>query len=418
MVEGGAKESGATIRGDRLWRSLMALAEVGAIANGGVCRLALSDEDRQGRDLFVRWCREAGCSITIDAVGNVFARRRGRSDSLPPIVTGSHLDTQPNGGRFDGAYGVMAGLEVVRALNDAGAQTEAPIEVVAWTNEEGTRFAPSMMGSMAFAGLLPIGAVLDSRDAQGRAFGDELERIGYRGEGLGERRFGAYFEAHIEQGPVLEETGHVIGVVTGGQGQRWYDLVLTGQAAHAGSTPMDRRRDALLGAAHVIEAVNRIGTGHPPGGVATVGHLSVSPDSRNVIPGEVSMSIEIRHPDDRRLLKMDAAIRDAVAAVAGQGRLQARLDMVLDQPATPFDDACIGAVREAARAEGLRYLDMISGAAHDAIAIARVAPTAMIFVPCAGGISHNEAESASPQDLADGCRVLLRAMLARAGVRS
>ncbi|MEB2353026.1 MAG: Zn-dependent hydrolase [Burkholderiaceae bacterium] len=414
-MEGGAKERGATIRGDRLWRSLMELAEVGAIANGGVCRLALSDEDRQGRDLFVRWCREAGCSVAIDAVGNVFARRRGRSDSLPPIVTGSHLDTQPNGGRFDGAYGVMAGLEVVRALNDAGIRTEAPIEVVAWTNEEGTRFAPSMMGSMAFAGLLPIGTVLGSRDAQGCVFGDELERIGYRGEGLGERRFGAYFEAHIEQGPVLEETGHAIGVVTGGQGQRWYDVVLTGQAAHAGSTPMDRRRDALLGAAQVIEAVNRIGTGYPPGGVATVGHLSVSPGSRNVIPGEVSMSIEIRHPDDRKLLGMDAAIREAVAAVAGRVPLQARLDMVLDQPATPFDDACIGAVREAARAESLRYLEMISGAAHDAIAIARVAPAAMIFVPCAGGISHNEAESAAPQDLADGCRVLLRAMLACAG---
>jgi len=403
------------IDGERLWRSLMALAEVGAIAGGGVRRLALTDEDRRGRDLFVRWCREAGCTVRFDAVGNLFARRAGRDASLPPVVTGSHLDTQPNGGRFDGAYGVMAGLEVVRALNDARIETGASVEVVAWTNEEGTRFAPSMMGSMAFAGLLPLESVLGSRDAQGLAFGDELARIGYRGEGLGERPVGAYFEAHIEQGPILEETGHTIGVVTGGQGQCWYDLVLTGQAAHAGSTPMDRRRDALLGAARVVEAVNRIGTAFPPGGVATVGHLSVSPDSRNVIPGRVSMSIEIRHPDDTRRAAMDAAVREAVADAASRGRLEATLQKVLDQPATPFDAGCVAAVREAARTEGLAYLEMVSGAAHDAIAIARIAPTAMVFVPCAGGISHNEAESASPDDLAAGCRVLARAMLARAG---
>jgi len=403
------------VDGERLWRSLMDLAEVGAIAGGGVRRLALSDEDRRGRDLFARWAREGGCSVRIDAVGNLFARRPGRDPSRPPVVIGSHLDTQPNGGRFDGAYGVMAGLEIVRALNDAELETDAPIEVVAWTNEEGTRFAPSMMGSMAYAGLLPLDAVLGSRDAQGLSFGDELERIGYRGAGLGGDPIGAYFEAHIEQGPVLEETGHTIGVVTGGQGQRWYDLVLTGQAAHAGSTPMDRRRDALLGAARVIQAVNRIGSAYPPGGVATVGHLAVSPDSRNVIPGGVSMSIEIRHPDDARRERMDAAVREAVADAAARGRLHARLDVVLDQPATPFDAHCVAAVREAARVERLTHLDMVSGAAHDAIAIARVAPTAMVFVPCAGGISHNEAESASPQDLAAGCRVLMHAVLARAG---
>jgi N-carbamoyl-L-amino-acid hydrolase len=393
----------------------MALARIGAIPGGGVRRLALTDEDRRGRDLFARWCREAGCAVRFDAVGNLFARRAGRDASRPPVLTGSHLDTQPNGGRFDGAYGVMAGLEVVRALNDAGIETEAPIELVAWTNEEGTRFAPSMMGSMAFAGLLPLEAVLGSRDVQGLAFGDELARIGYRGEGLGGQPVGAYFEAHIEQGPVLEETGHTIGVVTGGQGQCWYDLVLDGQAAHAGSTPMARRRDALLGAARVIEAVNRIGTAFPPGGVATVGHLVASPNSRNVIPGRVSMSIEIRHPDDARRARMDAAVREAVAAAAAGGGLEATLEKVLDQPATPFDPACVAAVREAACAERLAHLDMVSGAAHDAIAIARIAPTAMIFVPCAGGISHNEAESASSQDLAAGCRVLARAMRAHAG---
>lgn len=401
-----------TIDRDRLWLSLMQLAEVGAIERGGVCRLALSDDDKRGRDLFGRWCEAAGLRMRVDAVGNIFARRRGRDDALPPVITGSHLDTQPNGGRFDGAYGVMAGLEVVRALNDARIETYRPLEVVVWSNEEGTRFAPSMMGSMAFSGLLALEQALATRDAQGHSFGAELERIGYRGQGLGGRRICAYFEAHIEQGPVLEERGQTIGVVTGGQGQCWYDLVLSGQAAHAGSTPMARRRDALVGAADVILAVQRIGTTF--GGCATVGQLGVQPNSRNVIPGEVAFSIEIRHPDDSTRAEMHRALRRAIDEAAQRSGLEARLFQVLDQPATPFDPRCITAVRDAAAHEGLPHIDMISGAAHDAVAIARVAPTAMIFVPCAGGISHNEAESATPDDLAAGCRVLLRAMLASA----
>ena len=397
----------------RLWNSLSTLAEIGATGRGGVCRLALTDSDKEARDLFVRWCREAGCTVAVDAVGNIFARRRGRDATLPAVLTGSHLDTQPNGGRFDGAYGVMAGLEIVRALNDAGLDTEAPIEVVAWTNEEGTRFAPSMMGSMAHAGLLDLEQVYRSTDEEGCSFGTALDRIGYRGEGLGERSIAAYFEAHIEQGPILEEAGKTIGVVTGGQGQCWYDVTFTGQDAHAGTTPMGRRRDALVGAADLIQAVRRIGSGFPPGGCATVGKLLVSPNSRNVIPREVMLTVEVRHPDDARRREMDEAVRGAIRQVAAQHRLQAHVALLLDQAATPFDAQCVAAVRRAAAATGCTHMDIVSGAAHDAIAMARVVPTAMVFVPCAGGISHNESESATPPDLAAGCQVLLQAMLER-----
>lgn len=401
------------IDGERLWRSLMALAEIGATEGGGVRRLALTDEDKRGRDLFSRWCSEARLELSVDAVGNLFARRRGRDARRAPVLTGSHLDTQPNGGRFDGAYGVLAALEVVRALNDAGVETDAPLEVAVWTNEEGTRFAPSMMGSMAFAGMLPLDAVLATADARGSNVGAELERIGYRGEGLGGRAIDAYFEAHIEQGPVLEERRCMIGVVTGGQGQRWYDARLRGQAAHAGTTPMERRRDALVGAAELLLAVQRIGLRF--GGYATVGRLDVQPNSRNVIPGEVALSIDIRHPADATRLDMDQALHHAVDEVANRFALEAQLVPLLDQPSTPFDPRCIEVVRDAAACEGLSRMDIVSGAAHDAIAMAHMAPTAMVFVPCAGGISHNEAESATPADLAAGCQVLLNAVLARAG---
>ena len=402
------------IDGARLWACLMALAEIGATAGGGVRRLALDDDDRRARDRFVRWCRDAGCAVRIDAVGNIFARRPGRDASRPVVMTGSHLDTQPNGGRFDGAYGVMAGLEVLRTLNDAGIETAAPLELVVWCNEEGTRFAPAMMGSMAYAGLLDAAQVLASRDGAGQRYGDELARIGYAGEGLGGDRIAAYFEAHIEQGPVLEACGATIGAVTGGQGQRWYDLRLSGSAAHAGSTPMAGRHDALLGAARIIEAARRIATAHGEGR-ATVGELHVAPNSRNVVPGEVRMTLDIRHPDDTLRDAMDAQLQAAVREAAAAEGLDFRLDPVLLQPATPFDAGCIERVRDAARREGLAQLDIVSGAAHDAVAIARIAPVGMIFVPCAGGISHNEAESATPEDLAAGCQVLLRALLGACG---
>lgn len=398
------------IDAQRLWDTLMTLAAIGATPGGGVCRLALSDDDRRARDQLVRWCEQAGCRIETDAVGNLFARRAGHDPRAAVVMSGSHLDTQPNGGRFDGAYGVIAALEVLRALDDAAVQTARPFELVVWSNEEGTRFAPAMMGSMAFAGLLGVDEVLARTDADGLRYGDELARIGCRGSGLANRRIAAYFEAHIEQGPVLERERCTIGVVTGGQGQRWYDLRLTGQAAHAGSTPMAGRRDALVGAARLVDALRRIAEAQP-GGVATVGELHVAPNSRNVIPGEVRMTLELRHPDDRLRDAMDAQLQRAVHETTAAEGLQAELKTVLVQPATAFDPTLVARVRAAAQAEGLTHRDIVSGAAHDAIAIARVAPAAMIFVPCAGGISHNEAESATPEDLAAGAQVLLRAVL-------
>ena len=402
------------IDAQRLWDTLMTLAAIGATPGGGVCRLALSDDDRRARDQLVRWCEQAGCRIETDAVGNLFARRAGHDPRAAVVMSGSHLDTQPNGGRCDGAYGVIAALEVLRALDDAAVQTARPFELVVWSNEEGTRFAPAMMGSMAFAGLLGVDEVLARTDADGLRYGDELARIGCRGSGLANRRIAAYFEAHIEQGPVLERERCTIGVVTGGQGQRWYDLRLTGQAAHAGSTPMAGRRDALVGAARLVDALRRIAEAQP-GGVATVGELHVAPNSRNVIPGEVRMTLELRHPDDRLRDAMDAQLQRAVREIAAAEGLQADLKTVLVQPATAFDPTLVARVRAAAQAESLTHRDIVSGAAHDAIAIARVAPAAMIFVPCAGGISHNEAESATPEDLAAGAQVLLRAVLGSCG---
>jgi len=406
-----------TVNGERLWASLMELARIGATAKGGVCRLAASDLDAEARRLFIGWCEEAGCAVTIDGIGNIFARRPGRDPALAPIVTGSHLDTQPTGGKFDGAYGVMAGLEVVRTLNDLGYETEAPIEIVAWTNEEGSRFSPAMVGSGAFTGVFTVAEALATRDnnAPDLTLGAELQRIGFAGPApVGEHSVAAYFEAHIEQGPILEAAGLPIGIVTGAQGQRWYEITVTGQEAHAGPTPMPRRRDALVGAARMIDAVNRIGYAHAPSACATVGFLQVSPNSRNTIPGRVFLTVDFRHPDDDTLTAMDRELRAACDAAAATQSLEVEVKEFWYFPPTPFDQRMVGAVREAATAQGLPHQDIISGAGHDAVYLARVAPTAMIFVPCVGGISHNEIEDAKPDDLTAGCAVLLNAMLDRA----
>ncbi len=311
------------VNGERLWASLMELARIGATEKGGVCRLAASDLDGAARRLFISWCEAAGCTVSIDRIGNIFARRPGRNPDLPPIVSGSHLDTQPTGGRFDGAYGVMAALEVVRSLNDLGYETEAPIEIVAWTNEEGSRFSPAMVGSGVFAGVFDLEYGLARPDnATGVSLGAELARIGFAGsEPVGGRPVGAYFEAHIEQGPILEAAGLPIGVVTGAQGQRWYEITVTGQEAHAGPTPMPRRRDALVGAARMIDAVNRIGHAHAPYACATVGSLSLSPNSRNTIPGRVFFTVDFRHPDDAVLTAMDGELRAACREAAATQNL-------------------------------------------------------------------------------------------------
>jgi N-carbamoyl-L-amino-acid hydrolase len=405
------------VDGERLWASLMELAQIGATPKGGVCRLAASDLDATARRLFIRWCEEAGCTVAVDQIGNIFARRPGRNPALPPVMTGSHLDTQPTGGKFDGAYGVMAGLEIVRSLNDLGYETEAPVEIVAWTNEEGSRFSPAMVGSGVFARVFTLDEALATRDnnAPDLTLGAELARIGFAGpEPAVGRKVGAYFEAHIEQGPILEAARRPIGVVIGAQGQRWYEITVTGEEAHAGTTPLPRRRDALLGAARMIDAVNRIGQAHAPDARATVGFVRVSPNSRNTIPGHVFFTVDFRHPEDAVLTQMDAELRSACAELAAAARVEAAVEEFWYFPPTPFDPAEVGAVRAAAAAQSYPHQDIISGAGHDAVYMARVAPTAMIFVPCKGGISHNEIEDAEPADLAAGCNVLLNAVLDRA----
>jgi N-carbamoyl-L-amino-acid hydrolase len=404
------------INGDRLWQSLMEMAKIGATEKGGVCRLALTDLDREGRELFIRWCKDAGCTVTVDRMGNIFARRPGKNAALAPVLAGSHLDTQPTGGKFDGVYGVLAGLEVVRTLNDLGYETEAPVEIVVWTNEEGSRFSPPMVGSGVFAGVFDLKYGLERPDnLTGVPMGQELERVGFAGsEPVGGRKVAAYFEAHIEQGPILEDQKKPIGVVTGAQGQRWYEITVTGQEAHAGPTPMPKRRDALVGAARMIDAVNRIGLAHPPYACATVGFAQVSPNSRNTIPGRVFFTVDFRHPEDAVLTAMDRELRAACKEIAEKIGLALEVKEFWYFPPTPFDRTCVATVRQATEALGYPHMDIISGAGHDAVYMARVAPTAMIFVPCVGGISHNEIEDAKPEDLAMGCAVLLNAVLERA----
>lgn len=397
----------------RLWQSLMDLARLGATAKGGVCRLALTDLDRQARDLFVQWCEAAGCTVSIDAVGNIFARRPGRNAKLPPVMTGSHIDTQPTGGKFDGCFGVMAGLEVIRTLNDLGVETEAPLEVVVWTNEEGSRFAPCMMGSGVFANKFTLEETLAKRDAQGVSVGEALNAIGYAGSRVATGHpVGAYFEAHIEQGPILEDQHKTIGVVLGALGQKWFDLTLRGVEAHAGPTPMHLRKDALVGAAAVVEAVNRTTLAHQPHACGTVGCLQAYPGSRNVIPGEVRMTLDFRHLEGEQLDAMIAEVRQVIEATTAKHGLSYELVPTADFPALYFDKGCVEAVRDSARNLGLAHMDIVSGAGHDAIFLAELGPAGMIFVPCEGGISHNEIENAAPGDLAAGCAVLLRAMLA------
>lgn len=403
------------IDGQRLWASLMELAKIGATQKGGVCRLALTDLDRQARDLFRRWCEAAGCTVTVDKMGNMFARRPGRDNSLPPVMTGSHIDSQPTGGKFDGAYGVMAGLEVIRTLNDYNYETQRPVEVAVWTNEEGSRFAPAMVASGVFAGVFDLDYGLSRKDIDGKSMGEELARIGYAGsEPVGGRPAAAFFEAHIEQGPILEAEKKTIGVVAGAQGQRWYEVVLTGQEAHAGPTPMRRRKDALVGAARLVTAVNRVGLENQPYACATVGMMQVSPNSRNTIPGKVFFTIDFRHPNDETLSKMDASIRAEAEKVAREIGLELDFKQIWYSPPVKFAEGCVAAVRSAAEELGFRHMDIISGAGHDACYISRVAPTGMIFVPCENGISHNEVENATKEDLAAGCDVLLRAIVTHA----
>ncbi len=403
------------INSARLWDSLMEMAQIGATDKGGVRRLALTDLDRQSRDLFITWCEQAGCQVSVDEIGNIFAQRQGRNPGRAPVLTGSHLDSQPSGGKFDGAYGVLAGLEIIRTLNDADVHTDAPIEICVWTNEEGSRFAPAMMGSGAFTGVLDLEAIRETTDQQGNTVAAELERIGYRGDvPAGGRSVGAYFEAHIEQGPILEAMQKTIGVVTGGQGIRWYDIRLVGQDAHAGPTPMGSRRDALLAAAQLTVEINAIGMRHQPHGRSTVGTSMVSPNSRNVIPGQVDLGVDIRHPEESALAAMAQGIEATCEEIQANSGVEIEINEIWAYPPQAFNSDCIEAVRRAAESCGYSHQDIVSGAGHDAIYMSSIAPTAMVFIPCEDGISHNEIENITQADAEAGCNVLLHAMLERA----
>jgi N-carbamoyl-L-amino-acid hydrolase len=405
------------IKGDRLWDSLMELARIGATPKGGVKRLALTDLDRQGRDLVTGWARDAGLSVTVDQIGNVFMRREGTNPSLPPIVTGSHIDTQPTGGKFDGNYGVLSGLEVIRTLNDHHIRTEAPIEVAFWTNEEGSRFVPVMMGSGVFCGAFSLETAYAAKDVDGLTVKDELARIGYLGPQVpGDHPIGAYFETHIEQGPVLEDADKVIGVVPAVMGLSWYDCVVTGMEAHAGPTPMGLRRDALQVATTIMQEVVAIANRYPPYGRGTVGMVQVFPNSRNVIPGEVKFSIDLRNVNDELLNTMHEEMLAFIDRTSKESGLSIAIERVSYYPPCPFHPDCVDAVRAATKELGYSTMDVVSGAGHDAIYAARLAPSGMIFVPCKDGISHNEIEDARADHLEAGCNVLLLAMLERAKV--
>ncbi len=401
------------VNGERLWQSLMDLARIGATPKGGVKRITLTDLDRQGRDRFVEWCKAAGMTIRVDAIGNIFARRPGVDNSLPPVMTGSHLDTQPSGGKFDGAYGVLAGLEVVRRLNELGIKTQAPIEVAAWTNEEGSRFVPTMMGSGVYAAIHTAEQMHAQKDVDGVSVGDALKAIGYQGDAK-PVKIGAYFEAHIEQGPVLENANTTIGAVQGALGQRWFDVEITGQDSHAGPTPMELRKDALLAASRLVIETNRVARTYPDNARATVGHLRVSPNSRNVVPGAVSMTLDVRNAKDETLLAMVEDLKRSAKAIEAECRVAIDVKEVLYFAPSHFDPKLIDSVRASAKALGFSCRDIVSGAAHDAVYLNRVAPTAMIFVPCEGGLSHNELENARPDEIAAGASVLINAMVAAA----
>ncbi|WP_369300676.1 Zn-dependent hydrolase [Pseudomonas sp. N2-5-1-1] len=403
------------INGQRLWASLMAMAEIGATARGGSCRLALSAEDQAGRELFSHWCNAAGLTLSVDAIGNLFARRAGTDKDAAPVMMGSHLDTQPEGGRFDGVYGVLAGLEVLRSLDDHGIQTRKPLEIAVWTNEEGARFTPAMLGSAVFTGSLALDQALATTDGAGITVAEALRSTGYNGERPLGGVVDAYFEAHIEQGPILEDNAKSIGVVTGGQSIRWLDVRVEGVAAHAGTTPMPLRKDALYGAANMIQALENLAADFAPEGLTTVGELSISKSSRNTIPGLLTFTVDLRHHRDADIEAMEQQVRARLHAIAEKRGLTVSISAHWISPATPFDADCVACVQSSVDALGYSQQRIVSGAGHDAIHLARYCPTAMIFIPCVGGLSHNEAEDVLPEDVRQGTDVLLNAVLQRAG---
>lgn len=400
------------INSSRLWDSLMEMAQIGATNKGGCNRQALTDMDKQGRDLFVRWCKEIGCQIIIDEIGNIFARRGGKNNELPAVITGSHLDTQPTGGKFDGVYGVLAGLEVLRTLHENDIETEHPIEVVVWTNEEGARFSPACMGSGVWSGNLSIEDIYQKQDKDGKTVGDELKRIGYQGDVAAKpRSIKAAFEAHIEQGPILEKQHKQIGIVTGIQGLRWYELVLHGKPCHAGPTPMEDRVDPVQALLPILQCCYDLAAQNGPWGRATVGDIQVTPGSPNTVPESIKVLIDIRHPKAGVIKAMADEFTTKLAQVCDLMKVQYQLTEAWRMKVTEFDQTCITAVEQSVAVLGYSAMKMVSGAGHDSLYVAEKVPTSMIFVPCEDGLSHNEAENAHIEDLAAGANVLLNAIL-------
>ena len=407
------------VNGERLWNRLMEIGEIGATAGGGCNRQALTDEDKNGRELFIQWCRAAGCEIRIDQIGNIFARRPGTDNSLPPVITGSHLDTQPSGGKFDGVYGVLAGLEVIEALNDCDVETTHPIEVVAWTNEEGCRFDTAMMGSAVWSGRMPLADAYALTDRDGNSVEQELQRIGFLGDV--EAKYGeikAAFELHIEQGPVLEQENKTIGVLVGVQNMSRHRITITGQEAHAGPTPMTMRKDPMMALSIFLPELYNLAYQHAPHGRMTFGFINASPGSNNTVPGKLEITVDIRHPDPASYEKMLTAYRFAVQSACDQFDLPVTMDCFWQASGVEFDEACVEAVRQAVNLTGYTNMEMFSGAGHDACNVSAVAATSMIFIPCKDGLSHNEAEYAEPVHIEAGANVLLQAIVKMASPES
>ena len=400
------------INGGRLWDSLMEMAKVGPGIAGGNNRQTLTDADAEGRALFARWCEAAGCKLGVDAMGTMFATRPGTDPDALPVYVGSHLDTQPTGGKYDGVLGVLGALEVVRSLNDLGIKTKHPIVVTNWANEEGARFAPAMLASGVFAGIHTLDYAYGRKDLEGKSYGEELARIGWQGsEPVGARKMHAYYELHIEQGPILEAEGKTIGVVTHCQGLWWLEFTLTGKEAHTGSTPMALRTNAGLAMARIFEMVQEVAMAAQPGAVGGVGQVSFSPNSRNVLPGTVVFTVDIRSPDVAKLDRMRAEIETRAAGICAGLGVGCAVEPVGHFDPVTFAPELVATVRGAAEKLGLSHMDIISGAGHDACWAARVAPATMVMCPCVGGLSHNEAEEISPEWAAAGADVLFHAVL-------
>ena len=405
------------INGDRLWDSIMEMAKIGPGVAGGNNRQTLTDADKVGRELFQRWCKQAGLDMGVDKMGTMFARREGTDPDALPVYVGSHLDTQPTGGKYDGVLGVLGGLELVRTLDDLGIKTKHPIVVTNWTNEEGTRFAPAMLASGVFAGMHELDWAYDRTDAKGLKFGDELKRIGWVGdEEVGARKMKAFFELHIEQGPILEAEGKDIGVVTHGQGLWWLQITLTGKEAHTGSTPMPMRKNAGLGMARMTELVHQIAMSHQPEAVGAIGHVDVHPNSRNVIAGKVVFTIDFRSPLQSTLDAMKSRFEAEAQKIAEELGLTMDIEIAGHFDPVTFDENCVTAVRNAAERLGYSHRNLISGAGHDACWINRLYPTAMVMCPCVDGLSHNEAEDISKEWATAVADVLLHAVLETAEV--